>query len=79
MLLNIWNLILWREAEKKISSCSDDSKYGALIIGKLEQQYKIQSHYGIFDPVIVEEQLYEYASSQALKCICELFVNIWLL
>ena len=32
------------------------SKNGAFIIGKSEQQLKIKSHFGIFDPVIGEEQ-----------------------
>ena len=74
---NIWNLILWREAGKKKLSCSDDSKYGALILWKPEQQFKIQSHFGIFYPVIGEVKWYDYAVSHAYKCICELFGNIW--
>ena len=39
------------EAEKKISSFSDDYKYGALILEKSEN-FKIQSQFGIFDTVI---------------------------
>ena len=31
---NIWKLILWGKAEKKQSSCSDDFKYGAFVLGK---------------------------------------------
>ena len=31
---NIWKLILWEKAEKKQSSCSDDFKYGAFVLGK---------------------------------------------
>ena len=41
-----------KEAGKKRSSCSDDSKYGAFILGKSEQQFKIQSNFVIFYPVI---------------------------
>ena len=73
---NILNLVLWREAGKKQSSCYDDSKYGSFILGKPEQQLKIQSHFGIFDPVIGEVQWYDGAASHALKYICELFGNI---
>ena len=46
--------------------------------GQSEKQFKIQSHLGIFDPVIGEGQWYDDASSQALKCICEWFGNILL-
>ena len=66
---NVWNLILWRESGKKLSSCSDYYKNWSFIIGQSEQQFKIQFHFGIFDPVIGEEQLYDAAASQALKCI----------
>ena len=38
------------------SRCFDDSKYGALIPGNSEQQFNMQSHLGIFDPVVVEVQ-----------------------
>ena len=79
MFWNIWNLILWREVIKKRWSYSDDSKYGAFILGKSEQQFKIQSHFGIFDPVIGEGQWYDDAASHAIKFICELFGNIWFL
>ena len=72
----IWYLILWREAGKKRSSFSDDSKYGALILGKSEKQFKIQSHFGIFDPVTGEGQWYDDSSSHDLKCLCEYFGNI---
>ena len=44
------------EAGKKLSSCSDDCNNGALTSGQSEKQLKIQSHFGIFDPVIEEEQ-----------------------
>ena len=64
------------EAGNKRSSCSDDSKYGALILGKSEQRFKIQSHFLIFDPIIGEVQLCDYAESHHLKYICELFVKI---
>ena len=74
---NIWNLVLWREAGKKRRSCSDDSKFGAFILGQSEQQFKIDSHFGISDPVVGEGQFYYDASSHALKFICELFGNIW--
>ena len=50
----IWNLVLWREAVKKRSSFSDDSKYGAFILLQSKQQFKIQSHFVIFNPVIGE-------------------------
>ena len=79
MFLNKWNLILWREAWKKRWSCSDDSKYGAFILGKSEQQFKIQDHFGIFYPIIGEVQWYDDVSSQDIKCIYELFGNIWFL
>ena len=54
MFWNIWNLVLWREAVKKRSSFSDNYKYGAFILGQSEQQFKIHSHFGIFDLVTVE-------------------------
>ena len=63
MFLNNWNFILLREAWKKLWSCSDDSKYGALILGKLEQKFKIQDHFGIFYPIIGEGKLYDDAVS----------------
>ena len=46
------------EAGKKRSSCFDDSKHGKCIFGQTEQQFKIQSHFGIFGLVIEEGQLY---------------------
>ena len=52
MFLNIWNLILCREAGKKQSSCYYDSKYGESILGKSSKQFKMQSRFLIFDPVI---------------------------
>ena len=79
MFWNIWKLILWRELGKKLSSCYDDSKYGALIIGQSEKQFKIQYHFGIFDTLIGGVQWYKDAESLDLKCICELFGNIWFL
>ena len=48
----IWNLILWRESGKKQLSCSDYSKYGAFILGQSEQQFKIKSHFVIFDTLL---------------------------
>ena len=48
-------------------------------IGQSEQQFKIQYHFCIFDPVIGEEQLYDDASSQALKCIFESSGNFFFL
>ena len=45
MVQNIQNLILWGEAGKKRSLCSNDSKYGAFILGKPEQRLKIKSHF----------------------------------
>ena len=68
--------ILLRESGNKWSSCSDYSKYGAFIIGKSEQQFKIRSHFVIFDRLIGEGQWYDDAASNALKFICELFENI---
>ena len=73
---NIWNLILWKEAGKKRSSCSGGSKYVAFVLGQSEQQFKIQSHFGIFDAIVGEVKWYDDSESHALKCICELFGNI---
>ena len=73
MFWNKWILILWTEAGNKWSSCSDDSKYGAFILGQPEQQFKIKSHFGIFDPVTVKGQWYGDAASHAFMCICEIF------
>ena len=42
------------EAGKKKSSCSDCSKYGAFILGKSEQKFKIQSPFLIFGTLIVK-------------------------
>ena len=67
---------IWREAENKWSSCSDDSKYRALILGRLEQQFKIKSCFWIFVPVIGEVKCYDDESSHAIKFIYELFGNI---
>ena len=78
MFWNIWNLILWREGWKK-RWCSGDSKYGAFILGQSEQQFKIQDHFGILYPIIGEVQWYDDEASYYLKCICELFGNIWFL
>ena len=63
---------------KKWSSFCDGSKYKAFILGQSEQQFKIQSHFRIFDTVIGEGQWYNEAAIQALKYICKLFENIWL-
>ena len=71
--------IFLKESGKKQLSCSDDSKYGTFIIGQSEQQFKTQSHIGIFDSLIGEGQWYDDAESHALKCICELFEKNWLL
>ena len=79
MFWNIWNLVLWRKAEKKISSCSDDYKYGEFSLGKSEQKLKTQSHFEIFDPVIGEGQWYDDAESHDLKFRCELIGNMSLL
>ena len=77
MFWNLWNLILWRESGKKIPSCSDDSKSGALIPGQSEQHFKIQYHFIIFDPINGEVKGYNDASSQALQFMYTLFENIW--
>ena len=79
MFWNIRNLISWRDAGNKRSSCSDDSKYCAFISGQLEQQFKMQRLFWIFDTVIGDGQLYDDAASQALKCMCGLFRKIWFL
>ena len=63
MFWNIWNLILWGKVGNKQPSCSDDSKYGTFIHGQSEQQYKVQSHFGIFDPIIWEVQWYDDSAS----------------
>ena len=55
------------------SSCYDYSKFGTFIIGQSEQQFKIQSHFEIFHPVLGEGQWCDDAASLALKCIYELF------
>ena len=64
------------EAVNKLSSCSDGSKSVTFVPVKSEQQFKIKSHFGIFYHSIGEGQLYDDASSQALKFICGLFGNI---
>ena len=69
-------MILWREAGNKLSSCSDDSKYGSSILVQSEQQLNIQYHFGIFWPLIGEGWWYDDAASHSIKCICELFGNI---
>ena len=79
MFWNILNLFLWNQTGNKQSSCSVDYKYREFIFGQPEKQFKIQSHFGIFDPVIGEVQWYDDSASQYLKCICELSRNIWLL
>ena len=76
---NIWNLILWKEAVNKQSSCYDGYEYGEFILGKLEQKLKIQSYFLVFDTVIGVVHWYDDTESKAPKCICELFGNIWLL
>ena len=69
-----FDLIRW--TWKKRSNFVGDYKSGWLISGHWEQQFKIQSHSIIFDPVNVEGQWYGGRASQALKSICELFGNI---
>ena len=76
MFWNIWNLSLWNEAGKKWWSSYYYSKYRAFILGKSEQQFKIQSCFGILDAVNLKGQRYDDVLSQALKCICETFGNI---
>ena len=70
IISNIFNLILWREPGNKTSSCFYDSKSGAFIPGQSSQEFKIQSHFGSFDPEIREGQWYEYTSSQDIRCMC---------
>ena len=59
LLWNIWNLILWRDTEKKLLSFSDDYKNWAFVIGQSEQQFKIQSHFEIFYPLFGEKTWYD--------------------
>ena len=59
--------------------CFDDSKNVVFVIGQSGQQFKIQSHFGSFDPVIGEKQWYDDDASQALKCIFESFGDICVL
>ena len=40
MFWNIGNFILWSEEGNKRSSCSDYSKYGSFILGKLEKKIR---------------------------------------
>ena len=54
-------------------------KYREFIFWQSEQQFKIQSHFVIFDPVIGEGKWYDDTASHAIKCICELCGNVWLL
>ena len=51
-------------SRKEKWSCSDDYKFGDFILGQPEQQLKIQSYFGIFDPVIGEGQQYDEAESK---------------
>ena len=53
--------------------------FTSIISQQPEQKLKIQSHFGIFDPVPGEGQQYDDAASHDLECICELFGNIWFL
>ena len=79
MFWDIRNLILWTDAGKKLLRFPDDYKNGAFIIGQSEQQFKIQSHFGIFYPLFGEKKWYDDAASHALKCICGSFGNIFFL
>ena len=47
------------------------------ILEQPKQQFEIQSHFGIFGPVIVDGEWYDDTASQDHKCMCELFGNIW--
>ena len=76
MFWNILNLILWREPGNKRLSCFDDYKSDAFIPVQSAQHFKIQSHFGIYDPEIGEGWWYDDAAAQAIERICELFVNI---
>ena len=51
-VLKYIEFIFMNVSRNKISSCSDGSKQGAFIIGKSKEQFKIHSHFGIFDLVI---------------------------
>ena len=64
---------------KKRSSFSDEYKSGAFIPGQPEQQFKIQSYFGICYPEIGEGWWYNDAASKNLICLCELSGNILLL
>ena len=50
MSWNIFNFVVWSETLNKQSSCSGNYKSGAFVPGQSAQQFKIQSHFGIFDP-----------------------------
>ena len=71
----MWYFILLYEPVKNADPFYS-SKSGDLLSLHSEQQFKIQSHSIIFDPVNVEGQWYGGRASQALKSICELFGNI---
>ena len=45
------------------------------IIGKPEQKFKLQSHFGILNPIIGSGQRYDDAASKALKYISESFLK----
>ena len=63
----------------KILNILGGYKYGAFISGHSGQQFNMKSHFGIFDPIVGEVQLYYDASSKDLIWMCELFQNIWFL
>ena len=51
----------------------DYYKYGAFLSGSLEQQFKMQSHFGIFDSVIGEGQWHDDTELEYLIWMCEFF------
>ena len=68
----MWNLI-YEGNQERINQVVPMILNMEHIPRKSKQQFKIQSYFGIFDPVIVEIQWYYGAASQDLKYMCKLF------
>ena len=66
----IWNLSLQSEPGNKPSGYFDSFKQGAFVLGQSAQQFKIQSHFGIFDTKIGQGQFSDDTASQTRKCMC---------
>ena len=69
---------LWKKPGNKRWNCFYYSKYGAFITGHSSQNFNMQSHFGFY-PEIGYGQWDDDTASQALKCMCGLFVDIWFL